>query len=107
STTPPAATAPLDREPGTDAAAARPAVLSDGTLPRRAASLTLLGWLLLGVALLVAGVAAAGCVLVVVVGHTATVYVWSRRVEGRRRSLDRLVTAVVTVAFLLAMTPLV
>jgi phosphate transport system permease protein len=38
---------------------------------------------------------------------TLTVYVWSRRVEGDRKAVDRLVTCVVTTAFAVAMVPLV
>ena len=38
---------------------------------------------------------------------TLAVYLVSRRVEGRRTSTDRLVTTVVTTAFLIAMVPLV
>jgi phosphate transport system permease protein len=38
---------------------------------------------------------------------TLTVYVWSRRVEGARKAVDRLVTCVVTTAFAVAMVPLV
>jgi phosphate transport system permease protein len=39
--------------------------------------------------------------------YTAVVYGWSRAVEGRRAATDRLVTAVVTGAFLAAIVPLI
>jgi phosphate transport system permease protein len=42
----------------------------------------------------------------VVVG-TLAVYLASRRVEGRRKAIDRLVTTVVTSAFVIAMVPLI
>lgn len=46
-------------------------------------------------------------VLLAFVLYTAGIYVVSRRVEGRRAALDRVVTAVVCAAFALAMLPLV
>jgi phosphate transport system permease protein len=85
----------------------RPSVVR-GTLPRRgplavygaaAALVVALAWATdVNVALLaLAGAAGAG----------AFVYAWARRVEGRRRALDRLVTLGVTSAFFVAVTPLV
>ncbi|CAA9470451.1 MAG: Phosphate transport system permease protein PstA, partial [uncultured Solirubrobacteraceae bacterium] len=77
-------------------------------LPRWAAPAMFAGSLLVALALLsflgfsVAGLAAL-TLLLFAVSSTAV----SRRVEGRRRSVDRLVTTIVTSAFLLAMVPLV
>ncbi len=82
--------------------------LTHGSLPRRAAPLVLLAFVLAG---LVAwqtdllGPAFAG--ILAAVGYTAVIYVWARRVEGPRGAFDRLVTAVVTSAFLLALLPLI
>ncbi|KAB8164149.1 phosphate ABC transporter permease PstA [Streptomyces sp. 3MP-14] len=85
----------------------RPA-LTHGSLPRLAAPLALLAWVVLGLVLhllldvnpVVAGLAAA-------VGYTLLVCGWSRAVEGARKAQDRLVTAIVTSAFLVALLPLV
>jgi len=76
-------------------------------LPPRAA------WIVLGVVLAAAlllglstglniGLLAVGALVLNVVG----LYVWARAVEGRRAATDRLVTAVVTSAFVVAMVPL-
>ena len=71
-------------------------------------------WVLLGglVALAVVLVTAAGmnlglAAVAVVVAHGVLIYVVSRAVEGARRAVDRLVTTLVTSAFLLALLPLV
>jgi phosphate transport system permease protein len=86
-----------------------PAVLAKrGELPRWAP------WAILGGALVVVGglLAAIGfsiglwLVLSAIVYALAT-YAISRGVEGRRKATDRLVTIVVTVAFLLALIPLI
>jgi phosphate transport system permease protein len=97
------------------AAASRPAVsLSSGHLPRWAP------WALLGVAFLVgaapfavqamasgAAFNIAGSVIFGAVVYLILIYVISRIVEGSRKAVDRLVTGVVTVAFAIAMVPLV
>ncbi|WP_334150005.1 phosphate ABC transporter permease PstA [Microbacterium sp.] len=97
------------------AAASRPAVsLSSGHLPRWAP------WALLGVALLVgaapfavqamasgAELNIAGSVILGAVVYLILIYVISRIIEGSRKAVDRLVTGVVTVAFAIAMVPLV
>ncbi|EID54525.1 phosphate ABC transporter permease PstA [Saccharomonospora xinjiangensis] len=49
----------------------------------------------------------AGAAIVAAVGYAVLVYVWARSVEGARKAKDRLVTAVVTGAFLLALLPLI
>jgi phosphate transport system permease protein len=46
-------------------------------------------------------------VVLAVVGYAAAVYLTSRVVEGPRKATDRLVTVLVTTAFLIAMAPLV
>jgi phosphate transport system permease protein len=81
--------------------------LAHGTLPRWAAPFTLLVFVLAGLGLYLAGVNTALAAIVAVVGYTLVIYGVSRSVEGRRKATDRLVTAVVSSAFLLAMLPLV
>ncbi len=79
-----------------------------GQLPRRAP------WIVLGVVVALAlvlrftadtnlALLAVGAAVLNVLG----IYVWARAVEGRRSAVDRLVTAVVTSAFVIAMVPLV
>ncbi|HEY5663106.1 MAG TPA: phosphate ABC transporter permease PstA [Ilumatobacter sp.] len=67
------------------------------------------GALLAGVALaaVAGGVAPVRAVLLAGVVYVVAVYVVSRRVEGRRRAFDRLMTALVTAAFALVVVPLV
>jgi phosphate transport system permease protein len=60
-----------------------------------------------GGGLLLAGRSLALAVVVTVVVYAVAVYVASRVVEGPRKAMDRLVTVLVTTAFLLAMVPLV
>jgi phosphate transport system permease protein len=83
--------------------------LRAGTLPAWGPWAVLAGSAL--VAVLVAIVALGGgliaWVVVTVLVYLIAIYVVSSRVEGRRRGLDRLVTAVVSVAFGLALIPLV
>ena len=76
-------------------------------LPPRAA------WIVLGVVLaaaLLVGLSTGLNIGLLVVGalvlNVLGVYVWARAVEGRRAATDRLVTAVVTSAFAVAMVPL-
>ncbi len=71
-------------------------------------------WLVLGLAVLAgvglwqfAGWNIAGAAIVAALGYTVAVYAWARAVEGARKAKDRLVTAVVTGAFLLALLPLI
>jgi phosphate transport system permease protein len=78
-----------------------------GKLPRQAQ------WIVLGVVValalvlrLTAGVNIALLAVGAAVVHVVAVYLWSRVVEGRRSAADRLVTAVVTSAFVIAMVPL-
>jgi phosphate transport system permease protein len=71
-------------------------------------------WGLLAGLVVVAVVLAAGgginiglAVVLVIVLHGVGIYGWSRVVEGGRRATDRLVTTLVSAAFLLALLPLV
>jgi phosphate transport system permease protein len=57
-------------------------------------------WAVLGVNIALVAVGAA-------VAYALVMYAWTRAVEGRRAAADRLVTIVVTSAFLMAMVPLV
>jgi phosphate transport system permease protein len=67
-----------------------------------------LGGVALGAALsAVTGFSVTSTVIYGVVLGTLAVYVASRAVEGRRKATDRLVTALVTTAFAIAMVPLV
>ena len=88
--------------------------LTAGKLPQGAP------WMMLGASLLVAagvfGVVAAangsefnwiGALVVGAILYIASIWLFSRIVEGARRAVDRLVTALVTGAFVLAMIPLV
>ncbi len=77
-------------------------------LPRWVAPAVLAGSLLLALAILaVVGFSFAGLAVLTLLLFAVASTAASRRVEGRRRSVDRLVTTVVTSAFLLAMVPLV
>ncbi len=97
-------TSSKDTEP-----ASSPSVpLVRGSLPRRASWLTLAASLVVAGALsALAGFSAALFAVASVVLYTVSISVWSRVVEGGRKALDRLFTAVVTSAFLIALTPLV
>lgn len=70
-------------------------------------------WIVLGavvaLALVLRFTTAANIALLAVgaaIAQIAAIYVWARVVEGRRAAADRLVTAVVTSAFVIAMVPL-
>ena len=77
-------------------------------LPRLGAPGLFLGGVLVGALLSAAtGFSIALTVVYGVLLGTLAVYVTSRAVEGRRTATDRLVTTVVSVAFALAMIPLV
>ncbi|MGQ0631270.1 MAG: phosphate ABC transporter permease PstA [Sporichthyaceae bacterium] len=60
-----------------------------------------------GAAALPSGISLVAVVPAVMLASCAFLYAWSRQVEGPRFAKDRLVTAVVTSAFLLALLPLV
>lgn len=78
-----------------------------GKLPRQAQWIVF--GVVVGVALVLRFTAGTNIVLLAVgaaVMQIVAVYVWSRVVEGRRTAADRLVTAVVTSAFVIAMVPL-
>ncbi|WP_300012202.1 phosphate ABC transporter permease PstA [Pseudonocardia sp.] len=79
-----------------------------GKLPPRAP------WIVFGVVVAVAlvlrlsfGTNLALLVVGVAVGNVALLYGWARAVEGPRKATDRLVTAIVGSAFVIAMVPLV
>lgn len=63
--------------------------------------------LVVGAMIALTDVSAAPLVVGAAVLYAAGTYVWSRVTEGRRNAADRLVTIVVTSAFLLALAPLV
>jgi len=85
----------------------RPA-LAHGVLPRWAPWAVLGGAVLASAALSVtAGLNAALFAVVAAVLTGGGLYAWSASVEGTRRATDRLVTVVVSSAFLLALVPLV
>jgi len=99
--------APLAPAPATGGASGP--VRTQRHLPRFAATGLFLAGILLG-ALLTVVTVGFNIPLTVVYGvvlGTLAVYLVSRSVEGGRKSTDRLVTTVVTSAFLLAMVPLV
>lgn len=82
--------------------------LVHGTLPRRTP------WITLGIAAAAAGLVSLATgfnvalyVVATVLLYMVAIYSWSRTVEGKRKATDRLVTSLVTSAFLLAMVPLV
>ena len=106
STSPPSLTkAP---EPGRPPVVLERPALTHGSLPRRAAPVALLAWAALGLVLyLLADLGPVVAGLVAAVGYTLVICGWSRAVEGPRKAWDRLVTAVVTSAFLVALLPLV
>ncbi|MBK1784854.1 phosphate ABC transporter permease PstA [Prauserella cavernicola] len=84
------------------------APLTAGQLPRGAAPLTLAIVALAALGLWqFADWSPAGAAVVGALVYTAVIYLWSRVVEGPRKATDRLVTAVVTCAFLLALLPLI
>lgn len=96
-------------------ASGRPALkLTSGHLPRWA-PWAFLGAAVLSTALIFALLAAAseaefnlaGWAIVTAILYLLLITVTSAIVEGRRKAIDRLVTGVVTVAFLIAMVPLV
>src|SRR4051794_18119290 len=78
-------------------------------LPRYGAALLFVAGLVLGglLSAVTGGFSTALTVVYGVVLGTLAVYLVARRVEGRRKATDRLVTSVVTSAFAIAMVPLV
>ena len=78
-------------------------------LPRYAATILFVAGLVLGglLSAVTGGFSIALTVVYGVVLGTLAVHLVSRRVEGRRKATDRLVTTVVTSAFAIAMVPLV
>jgi phosphate transport system permease protein len=77
-----------------------------GRLPRRAPWFLLAVVVTGAVALRAAGVNLAVLAVGAAAGYAVALYGWARIVEGRRAAADRLVTTIVTSAFLIAMVPL-
>ena len=96
-------------QPGEVGPAAGPRTLVRAELPRWAPSAVLVGSLVLvGVLLAALGAFSIGLfVFLAAVLFAVATYLVSRFVEGTRKATDRLVTIVVTVAFLIALIPLV
>lgn len=81
--------------------------LTRSTLPRWAPWATLIAAVVVGVLLYAAlGVSAGLAVIATVVLYCVAIYAWSIAVEGGRRAKNRVVTAIVTATFLLALLPL-
>jgi phosphate transport system permease protein len=79
-----------------------------GSLPRWATSGALIAVIaVVGGLLALIGFNVVLFVLTTTVLFGVAMYLWSRTVEGPRRSTDRLVTIIVSVAFMLALTPLI
>lgn len=76
-------------------------------LPRWAGWAVPLGFTVGGALALPSGVSPGLVVLAVILASAGFTYAWARAIEGPRYALDRLVTAVVTSAFLVALIPLV
>jgi phosphate transport system permease protein len=91
------------------AGVAPPELRAQGQLPRWAPAGVLVGAaVVVGVLLSVTGMfGVALLVVATVVVFAVALYTWSRAVEGVRKATDRLVTIVVTTAFLIAMIPLI
>ncbi|RKN09678.1 phosphate ABC transporter permease PstA [Streptomyces radicis] len=85
-----------------------PVPLSRGSLPRGAAPGVLLAFVVVAAALWqLADANPAVCGIGAALGYSVVIYAWSRAVEGPRGAFDRLVTAIVSSAFVLALLPLV
>jgi phosphate transport system permease protein len=81
--------------------------LTHSTLPRWAPWVLLGGLVAVAVALVVGTGASLGlAVVLVIVLHGLGIYLWARVVEGGRRAVDRLVTTLVSAAFVVALLPL-
>jgi phosphate transport system permease protein len=99
---------PTKTPPSGATAVSSPAARSRRHLPRWAPAAVFGSLVVVALVLwLAAGTNVALLAVAVAVLGTAALVLWSRSVEGARRSTDRLVTCVVTCAFLLAMVPLV
>jgi phosphate transport system permease protein len=82
--------------------------LDTGVLPNWSSYAAVVGSALFAAALLLAGGAFSVALLLVLTVFVAAIvtYTWSRRVEGPRRAMDRLVTLIIVAAFGLALIPL-
>ena len=94
--------------PPTPPTAAPSALVEHGLLPRWAPA-AIGGAALVAAAaiVLVIGFSVPGLIVIAAILYAVGTFAISRRVEGRRKSTDRLVTTVVTGAFALALVPLV
>ncbi|GAB3485792.1 phosphate ABC transporter permease PstA [Amycolatopsis cihanbeyliensis] len=81
--------------------------LSHGTIPKFAPQATLLAAAVLGLVLNLTGMSIGLAAVLVAVLYAVVIYAWSASVEGGRKGKDRLITAVVYSAFLLALLPLI
>ena len=85
-----------------------PLRLARGSLPKWAPWATLAAAAVVGAATTIQpGLHMAVAILLAIALHSLALGTWSRRVEGSRRAADRIVTTVVTSAFLLALVPLI
>ncbi|HEU4910911.1 MAG TPA: phosphate ABC transporter permease PstA [Actinomycetes bacterium] len=85
-----------------------PLRLARGSLPRWAPWATLVAAAVVGAATMIRpGLHTAVAILLAIALHSLALGTWSRRVEGSRRAADRIVTTVVSSAFLLALVPLI
>ena len=80
---------------------------TQGSLPRYAPGVTLAAAIVVGGVLHLSGVASGLAAVAVVVLYAVAIYGWSLAVEGARKAKNRVVTTVVTAAFLLALLPLI
>lgn len=79
-----------------------------GQLPRQATWMLLGGAAaLVGLLLAIVGFNLAAFAILTAIVFAVALYAWSRAVEGRRKATDRLVTVVVSTAFVVALAPLV
>lgn len=82
--------------------------LTHGQLPKHASWIVLVVAVLVGLGLWwLADWNIAGATILAAICYTVVLYTWSRFVEGPRKAKDRLVTTLVTGAFLLALLPLI
>jgi phosphate transport system permease protein len=104
----PRPTPPVAAQPQPAAVAIRRAPMSAGTLPDWGPWAVVAGSaLFVGAILAAVGFKIAPLLIFTAILSGAVIYGWSRAVEGRRAATDRGVTVLVTVAFLIALAPLI